>query len=63
MKELKTTWAPLWDCYMSEKLAQRRSGFEGGNIPGLGKSHPQDEYELEEVVEGCNIFVSIHILQ
>jgi hypothetical protein len=28
---------------------------DGANLPGLGKSHPEDQDELEDVVEGCAI--------
>ena len=34
----------------------RGSGRENGNKPSLGKSHPENEDELEGVVESCVAF-------
>ena len=41
-------WAPL----RSVSCLVFKLG-EGGDVPSLGEGHPEDEDELEGVVEGC----------
>lgn len=48
-KELKTIWAPL----KRDQLLVLTWSWNS-NIPGLGKGHPHDQNELEDVVEGCD---------
>ena len=48
-KEWKMTWAPLED---EKSVKIRHVGWVyAALVPGLGKGHPEDEDELEDVVE------------
>lgn len=48
-------WAPL---RRVSHVAERKSGvgWEGASLPSLGEGHPEDEDELEGVVEGWGRF-------
>lgn len=49
MKEWKTTWAPLF--YVSNRPTHDMQLIKGYGLPELRKGHPENEDELEDVVE------------